>query len=216
MRDIIESLSLFKNLQSSQIDKLYSISTVQNYNKNSILFYEKDRTDRLMFLISGLAKAYKIDKYNNEIFLYFIEKDMLISQIDDLTKDSIVFFSNISSIEDSSILSIDYKLFKKNFLDSNILTLEFANRVLYQSNRMRLLIDREFIFNAVSKVAMMLGDDLNRFNRLKRHDIALILHIQPATLSRVLSRLKRDNIISIQQGIISIVDREKLEKIYKS
>ena len=216
MRDIIKSLSLFKNLQSSQIDKLYSISTVQNYNKNSILFYEKDRTDRLMFLISGLAKAYKIDKYNNEIFLYFIEKDMLISQIDDLTKDSIVFFSNISSIEDSSILSIDYKLFKKNFLDPNILTLEFANRVLYQSNRMRLLIDREFIFNAVSKVAMMLGDDLNRFNRLKRHDIALILHIQPATLSRVLSRLKRDNIISIQQGIISIVDREKLEKIYKS
>ncbi len=216
MRNIIKSLSLFNGLDSSQIDILYSISTVQNYNKDSILFYEKDKTDRLIFLINGLAKAYKIDKYNNEIFLYFIEKDMLISQIDDLTKDNIVFFSNISSIETSSILTIDYKLFKKRFLDSNILTLEFANRVLYQSNRMRLLIDREFIFDAVSKVSMMLGDDLDRFNRLKRHDIALILHIQPATLSRVLSRLKRDNIISIKQGIISIINRDRLEEIYKS
>ena len=216
MRNIIRSLSLFKNLNSSQIDKLYSISIVQNYSKNSILFYEKDRTDRLIFLINGLAKAYKIDKYNNEIFLYFIEKDMIISQIDDLTSDSMFFFSNISSIETSSTLTINYKLFKKNFLDSNILTLEFANRVLYQSNRMRLLIDREFIFDAVSKVAMILGDDLNRFNRLKRHDIALILHIQPATLSRVLSRLKRDSIITIEQGIISIINRDKLEKIYKN
>ena len=216
MRDIIKSLSIFKDLDSSQIDKLYSISTVQNYSKNSILFYEKDRTDRLIFLISGLAKAYKIDKYNNEIFLYFIEKDMIISQIDNLTKDSMIFFSNISSIETSSILTINYKLFKKNFLDSNILTLKFANRVLYQSNRMRLLINREFIFDAVSKVAMMLGDDLHRFNRLKRHDIALILHIQPATLSRVLSRLKRDSIISIKQGVISIINRDKLEKIYKN
>ncbi len=216
MRDIIKSLSIFKDLNNSQIDKLYSISTVQNYSKNSILFYEKDRTDRLIFLISGLAKAYKIDKYNNEIFLYFIEKDMIISQIDNLTEDSMIFFSNISSIETSSILTINYKLFKKNFLDSNILTLKFANRVLYQSNRMRLLINREFIFDAVSKVAMMLEDDLHRFNRLKRHDIALILHIQPATLSRVLSRLKRDSIISIKQGVISIINRDKLEKIYKN
>ncbi len=216
MRNIIKSLSLFKGLDSNQIDMLYSISTVQNYKKNSILFYEKDRTDKLIFLIRGLAKAYKIDKYNNEIFLYFIEKDMLISQIDNLTEDSMIFFSNISSIEVSSILTIDYKFFKKKFLNSNILTLKFVNRVLYQSNKIKLLIDREFIFDAVSKVAMMLGDDLNRFNRLKRHDIALILHIQPATLSRVLSRLKRDNIISIKQGIISIINRDRLEEIYKN
>jgi CRP/FNR family transcriptional regulator len=53
------------------------------------------------------------------------------------------------------------------------------------------------------------------FNRLKRHDIALILHIQPATLSRVLNRLKKDNLIKITQGKVSILEKDNLENIYK-
>ena len=62
---------------------------------------------------------------------------------------------------------------------------------------------------------MMISSDLEMFNKLKRHDISLILHIQPATLSRVLNRLKRNNIIDIIQGRISVVNFSALEAIYK-
>ena len=75
------------------------------------------------------------------------------------------------------------------------------------------MINREFIFDAVTKVAIMISSDLEMFNKLKRHDIALILHIQPSTLSRVLNRLKRDNIIDIVHGKVSIADKQRLELI---
>jgi len=61
----------------------------------------------------------------------------------------------------------------------------------------------------------MLREDLAMFNKLKRHDISLMLHIQPATLSRVLNRLKRNNIIDIIQGEVKVLDVKTLEAIYK-
>jgi len=42
-----------------------------------------------------------------------------------------------------------------------------------------------------------------------------MLHIQPSTLSRVLSRLKRNGIIDIERGEVIILNIKSLEKIYK-
>jgi len=61
---------------------------------------------------------------------------------------------------------------------------------------------------------MMLVTDLDMFNNLKRQNVSLILHIQPATLSRVLTRLKRNNIIDIIHGKITILNLKALENIY--
>jgi len=71
------------------------------------------------------------------------------------------------------------------------------------------------MFDSVSKVAIMLYSDLDMFNKLKRHDISLILHIQPATLSRVLNRLKRNKIIDIIQGKVFVLDSIALKNIYE-
>lgn len=214
MMSIIAEVPLFRTLSSKQIEKLISISIVEKYEDEAILYYEKERSSRLLVLVDGLAKAYKIDKYDNEIILYFIEKGDMISQITDLFTDKPTFYSNISVLEASTILSIDYPSFLKHFVYNNILTVPFANEIILQSNKMRTVIDREFIYNAVSKVAMMLIEDLEMFNKLKRHDIALILHIQPATLSRVLMKLKKSGMIEINHGKVFVKDKEKLEAIY--
>lgn len=215
MKESITKLPLFQSLSSQQIEKLASISIIEKFEEETILYYEKERSARLLFLIDGLAKAYKIDKYDNEIVLYFIEKGALISQITDLQNDMSFFYSNISVLEPSKILSIDYKMFRSHFLRNDSLALSFANEVIVQSNKMRTLIDREFIYNAVSKVAMMLAEDLEMFNKLKRHDIALILHIQPATLSRVLMKLKKSGVVEIEHGKVFVLNKEKLRAIYE-
>jgi len=77
------------------------------------------------------------------------------------------------------------------------------------------LVNREFIFDSVAKVAMMLSTDLDMFNKLKRYDVSLMLHIQPSTLSRVLSRLKHNGIINIERGKVIIVNAKGLSKIYE-
>ena len=139
----------------------------------------------------------------------------MISDISSLAQDTLHSFSNITLLEDSQILSIDYKKFKDSFLDKGILYSEFTNEIITKSQQLQSLINREFVFNSVAKVAMILSSDLEIFNKLKRSEISLMLHIQPETLSRVLNRFKRDEIISSKNGKISILDKNSLISVYE-
>ena len=215
IKGILYSLEFFSNLSEDEIEYLISISSLKNYANECLLYYEKTQSNKLLFLVDGLAKAYKIDKHNNETFLYYIYKNHMLSEISSLQADHLTSYSNITFVEDSQVLSIEYGAFKREFLDKGLLCLELAHEVIGQSKLLQNLVNREFIFDSVSKVAMMLSSDLDMFNKLKRYDVSLMLHIQPSTLSRVLSRLKRNAIIDIDHGKVIIVDAKNLEKIYE-
>ena len=147
--------------------------------------------------------------------MYYIYEKTLLSEISEISSDTLYSFSNIELVEDSKVLSIDYLQFKKYFLNKNILGLELMNEILIRSHKLQSLVNREFIFDSVAKVAMMISSDLDIFNKLKRNEISLQLHIQPATLSRVLNRLKRNKIIDIIHGKVSIVDTVALKKVFE-
>ena len=215
LQEVIKSIDFFASLSQSDIDLLSSFSTLQSYSKEYVIHYEKKSSDRLLFLVKGVAKAYKIDKHSNEIFLYYIYENSMLSEISDINATSLQSFSNIETVEESQLLSINYQKFYKHFLKNNLLCLEFANETIKHSLELRSLISREFLFDAVAKVAMMILSDLEMFNKLKRNEISLILHIQPATLSRVLTRLKRNKIIDIIHGKVSILDEIALTAIFE-
>jgi CRP/FNR family transcriptional regulator len=215
LKEIICSQDFFSSLDDNQVERLCEITTLQSYPKEFILHYDNTHSSELLFLVSGLARAYKIDKHDNEIFLYYIYESSMISEISDLDSSILHAYSNVALVEASQVLKINYKKFKEEFLDTNLLYRSLSKEILKRSLQLQSLIYREFIFDAVSKVSMMLCDDLEMFNRLKRHDISLMLHIQPATLSRVLSRLKRNGIIDIIHGEVQLKSKKALEEIYK-
>jgi len=214
-KNLISSLDFFSSLNEEQIDILVSISTINTYSKDYLVHFEKQANGSLLFLLNGLAKAYKIDKHENEIFLHYLYENSLISDISNLNKDTLFSFSNVMLLKDSKVLSIDYKKFKKLFLDKGLLCTEFSNEIILKSQQLQSLINREFVFNSVAKVAMILSTDLDIFNSLKRAEISLMLHIQPETLSRVLNRFKRDELISSQNGKIIILDEKNLISVYE-
>ena len=215
VKNILKLQNFFNALNEEQIEDLTSITSLHHYEKEYILYYEQESSPYLYFLVKGLAKAYKIDKHDNETFLYYMYENSMLSEISDVNATTLNSFSNVAFVEESQVLQINYKKFKELFLDKNILCHAFTNAIIEHSLQMQSLINREFIFDAVSKVSMMLHNDLEMFNKLKRHDISLMLHIQPATLSRVLNRLKRNNIIDIIHGKVTILNDRALEEIYK-
>ncbi|MGJ0312865.1 Crp/Fnr family transcriptional regulator [Aliarcobacter cryaerophilus] len=211
----IRSLDFFENLNDEQIDVLSNFSFISKYEKDSILFYETDLKTNLLFLVSGLIKIYKYDKFDNEIFLYHIYSNSLISELSNLNTNEIFCFSNASFIEDSVVLSIDFLKLQEHFLNNNLLVKELMNSLLKKTNQLQSLVNRELVFDATAKVAYMLVSDLNMFNKLKRQDVSFMLHIQPETLSRVLKKLSRDNIIEVENQQVIIKDEITLNSIFK-
>ncbi len=213
--NFIKQLSFFNSLDNEKLNIIDNISKVITYPKNSILYYENDINNKLFFLVSGLLKVYKIDKFENEIFLYYIHKDSLISELTTLNDNDIRCFSNAEFMEESTILEVDFSEFKAEFLSKNILNNEFINEILLKTQQLHCVVNRELVFDATAKVAFSLCDDLEMFNSLKRHEISFMLHIQPETLSRVLNKLKRSAAIDIESSNIVILNKKMLQNIYR-
>ena len=215
IQDTIKSIDFFDELNNEQIEQLTSISTVVSYPKKSILYYESDSNTQILFLVSGLLKIYKLDKFDNEIFLYHVYNNSMISELTRLDDESIYCFSNAEFTEDSSVLSIDYKKFKNLFLSKNILTIKLMNTLLDKTHQLQCIVNRELVFDATAKVAFMLNQDIEMFNKLKRQEVSFMLHIQPETLSRVLKRLTRNGTIDVIEGNVNILNEEMLISTFR-
>lgn len=213
-KEIFKNINLFSHLEDNEIESLIEISSISKYDKNSILYYETENMDKLLFLIEGQIKVYKIDKYDNEIFLYYIYPNSMISELSNLNDKNIRCFSNAEFVDDSLILSIDYEKFKEMFLYENEFILKFIEELIYKNQQLQCIVNRELVFDATSKVAFMLINNLKMFNQLKRTEVSLLLHIQSETLSRVLKKLSRSEIITIEKGKIIINNEEELRSVY--
>lgn len=211
----IKAVQFFNTLSDDQKDYLTNISTVRSFSKDTIVYFESDVDYSLQFLISGLVKIYKIDKFNNEIFLYHIYKGNMISELTSMDSESIYCFSNAAFVEDGVILSINFKKFKSYFIDTGLLASEFITEILEKSRQLQCIINRELVFDSTAKVAHMLYHDLEMFNNLKKTQIAFMLHIQPETLSRVLKRFTRNMLISVEKKKYFIIDEEKLSATFR-
>jgi CRP/FNR family transcriptional regulator len=215
IQETIRKISFFNNLNDEQIDLIASISFVSTYSNNSILYYESDTNNNILFLVEGLIKIYKVDKFDNEIFLYHIYKNSMISELSSIKQRDIYCFSNAEFIEDSTILSINFEKFQEYFLSKNILTVELMEVLLEKTHQLQCIVNRELVFDATAKVAFMISQDIEMFNKLKRQEVSFLLHIQPETLSRVLKRLTRNGIIEIDNGNVIISNKEELISIFR-
>lgn len=215
IQETIRKISFFNNLNDEQINIIASISSVSSYSKNSILYYESDINKNLLFLVEGLIKIYKVDKFNNEIFLYHIYKNSMISELSSIKQNDIYCFSNAEFTEESTILLINFEKFQEHFLSKNILTMELMEILLDKTHQLQSIVNRELVFDATAKVAFMLNQDIEMFNKLKRQEVSFMLHIQPETLSRVLKRLTRNGVIEVDNGNVIIKNKEELMSIFR-
>ena len=216
IRNIIKGISLFRNLNEDQVTFISSISTIEKYPIKSILYYESDVSNNFQFLINGLIKVYKVDKFGNEIFLYHIYENSMISELSSLDDSEIYCFSNAEFMEDSIILNVNFERLQKLFLSKYILISELIEILLEKTHQLQYIVNRELVFDATAKVAFMLKQELHVFNKLKRQEVSFMLHIQPETLSRVLKKLNRNRVITIENNEVLIKDEEALISIFKA
>ena len=65
----VASLPLFESLEEADLHTIASFCSVRHYKEGDVLFYEKDSKDAIYYIIKGSVKFYKVDRFDNEIFL---------------------------------------------------------------------------------------------------------------------------------------------------
>ena len=213
---LIASLPLFKGLLQEDIEHIASFCSLRSHQEGEVLFYEKDTKDAIFYIVEGSVKFYKVDRFDNEIFLYKLFSNSLIFNVSKLIDSFFIScYSNAEFLEKSTVLHIKSVPFREMIYANHALMRRILEESFKMVQQMQCIISRDVVFDGTAKVAHMLMNDLQTFNRLKKHEIAYMLHIQPETLSRILNKLTRNNTINIEKNAVVILNEKELREIYE-
>jgi len=209
----IDKIPFFANLpkpyQNILRDKLFE----KHYKKNSIVFFEGDRSKYMYIVLEGSVKMYKTTPKGNQIHINILKAPSLIGEYVyfedqpfpatcEFATDGVIGLMPFSLVEDL----LTHKDFSKAIIRS------LTGKVALLSA----LVHQETVLSSEAKVADIIINKESIFQRLKNSEIASILNITPETFSRILAKFKKEGLISIKSHSLEILDREKLINILET
>ena len=202
------NIELFQALNQDETNRLYKISSLKEYKKGNIIFYEGDQPKRLKLLLDGIVKVYKVDSKGKEVISHFFQPQTLIAETAHMQK--INYPATAICETDCKLLEIDYALFEKDFLRNPEISLKIIQSLSKKVKALQNVITTNLTMDTFSRICKFIYENENHINELSHRKIAAILNITPETLSRNLSTLKKDGIVAVNNRKIEILDKDRL------
>jgi len=208
----------FNKLSNKELVDIDKDKIVLKYKKGEIIAKQGAYVPQILFLQKGLVKIYKEVNDNENLVLTIFPSGSLIG-LPSLYNASKMEYT-VSALVDSIICAIDKQLFEK-FIKQNG---EFAASVIRNMNHC-LMYNFEKIISFTHKqmngrlaeAVLFLADVIFKSDEfelvLSRKDIAEFTGMSVMSVIRGIKDFKESGIISDKNGIIKILNREKLIKI---
>ena len=175
---------------------------MKRYKKNNILFFEGDKPQQLFLLLDGIVKVYKVDTKGSEIILHFFQPQTLIAETAHM--QHITYPATAMCETDCKILEIDYEKFEQNFLRNPNISMKIIYSLSQKIKTLQSVIDSNLTMNTFSRTCKFLYENEHLLHTLSQRKIAAILNITPETLSRNISILKKEKIVTVEKRTIMI------------
>jgi CRP/FNR family transcriptional regulator len=209
----LEQFYFFDALNKEDKKKLLTITTKKQYNKDEILFYKGEQSKYLYLLTSGIVKIYKHDANGNEIIIHNITAPSFIAEL--ANYDSIPYPANCSFESDSEVYLIDYEKFKKDFLNKPEVAMIFIKSLTKKIKALENFITLNISHDSSVRIATFLCENEHLLPTLTQVKIASILNITPETLSRKITKFKKENLLETTKGKITILNKKRLLEVAK-
>ncbi len=209
-------IEAFRRLESREIELLSAQSQIKSFCEGEMLFYEDEKTPYWYFVCEGKLKAYKTDNAERSVSLYMLEVGMVANDIRALSSDmyEATMFATIEGISKGFLLGVRTSALSLLFAQIPKFQLISLQAALSSVERYQRVFYSGMILDGAGKVAFMIANDLDRFNSMKKQDIAASLNIQPETLSRIIGKLARKGVIEAKSDI-KIINISGLREFYE-
>lgn len=206
----IQDIPIFSALNESYLKELHQAIHVKKYAKDSIVFYEGDESEYVHILMEGDVKLYKTSPKGSQIQINRFSAPSLIAEYACFEKEA--FPATCEFVTDGVIGLLHFdKLYE--YLNQPEFSLELIKSLTGKVMTLSALVHKETILSSEAKVADLMIKKIAIFNRLKNNEIAAILNITPETFSRILTKFKKEDIISIDDHIVKVLNKDALYAI---
>jgi len=207
---LLKDIPLFSGLSDAHLQELQHDIQVRHYTKDSIVFYEGDESDYLHILVDGTVRLYKTTPKGTQIHMHNFDAPEIIALF--AAFESIPFPATCEFLTEGSVGLLPLKK-----IYTCLHNVDFSlSLITALAKRMKLLADllhKETVYSSEAKIANLIYTNSSIFERLKNNEIASILNITPETLSRILTKFKKEEIITLKDHVVTILDKKALKNI---
>jgi CRP/FNR family transcriptional regulator len=209
----LEEIPMFSALGQKYLKELQEQIHIKKYTKESIVFYEGDKSEYLHILLGGSVKLYKTSPKGTQIQINRFSAPGLIAEFAVFEHEP--FPATCEFVSDGAIGLLHFdKLYE--YLNQPQFSLELIKSLTGKVSLLSALVHKETILSSEAKVADLMLKKVTIFNRLKNNEIASILNLTPETFSRILTKMKKEGIVKIENHKLHILQEDALFAIIEN
>jgi len=218
--EMLKKTSFFSDLSEEDLEKILSVSIERNYKKNMIIFMEGEPGEAFYYIKSGKVKIFRTYEDGKEHIIHIFSEGDVFGEA--------TLFSNIpypaSSMvyEDSVIGIIKNKELEQLVKSNSELALRIirvmAKRLVFSQQKIKDLAFNDVFARTASQIIKLGGEYGIKTEKgilvnieLSRQELADMVGTTRETISRVISRFKKEKTITEDNDRIVILSREKLQ-----
>jgi CRP/FNR family transcriptional regulator, dissimilatory nitrate respiration regulator len=213
----IEIFPIFSSLPKEYLSKMENISQIRRYQAGKTIFIENDPGIGFYGIIDGKVKIFKISPFGKEHILHIFGQGEIFAEVAVFSGQD--FPANAMALEESVLVFFPRDRFKALLADNPDLSLSLLGLM---SMRLRQLVNKveELSLKEVpARLAthfLLLRENTGRDEfdlDVNKSQLAALLGTIPETLSRVIRKMKDEELIKVTGSKIELLDIQSLDQL---
>ena len=209
---ILKRSLIFSGLNDEDLNALSKLAVSRGFKAGESVFWEGDAPSHFFFITSGRVKVLKHSSLGKEFVVAFFGPGEIFGEV--AVFEERPYPASAQAISDTEVLGIGKDSFLAFLSDHPEVSLRIINmlggRLRDAQNRLNALAG-ERAEQRVAKTLLMLSSKLGQSLPFTRQEIADMSGTTIETTIRVMSRMKRGEIIRSRRGRTDILDETRLK-----
>lgn len=220
IKKVLSGFMLFRDLEEDELEKIVDISIAREWKKNSHVFLQGDRLENVYFIHEGKVKIYKSDANGREQIVAILKKGEMFPHVGFFRKGGYPGYSEV--LEQAQLVVVPISQFEKVLVENPHLSIKvfkvLGEKIVDLQERLEAQIlnnTYEQIIKLLIRLGEMHGEKLENGQVLLKadftnKDLANMIGTTRETVSRTLTRMKKDNLIATDHEGNFILDQDLL------
>jgi CRP-like cAMP-binding protein len=221
-KDKLLKLPLFSELDSSQLNQITSISSINNYKKNDIIFKEGSKYLGFYIVLKGTIKVYKNNPVGKEVTIHIIKPFNAFADIPLFEGNT--YPVNAQATENCVLLFIPADEFKKLLINNSTICFRMLSGFAKRMKTLTKKIEDLSLKDVLNRLAGFIVDEAQKSGTDKYPEPSISLTISKKTLasylgtitetlSRTFCKLENENLIRVKGKKIFIKNIAALKRL---
>ncbi len=214
--EILAGTSLFHGLPQNQLNDIAAIAVLKEFQKGEMIFTEGDQGDGFYVVIEGLIKIFKVSTEGKEQILHIFGSGEPIGEVPVFSGQK--FPASALTLKKSQVLFFPRRAFVELLAAHTSLALNMLAVLSMRLRQFTVQIENLSLKEVPGRLAAyLLYLTEEQDNRkvvtlsISKGQLASLLGTIPETLSRILTKMSTQQVISVKGRNIQLLDLEGLQ-----